>query len=115
MTRPLATHLGIVAAALSLSAAFGCNKTRSCTQGTALLDLRFAAPAQEGDRVDLTIDVTDTPHETVTGTLLLPAGTRGGTAEVHFQTPYRAGAHVTLLARAMRGDDMIEELMTTAT
>src|SRR5207342_326198 len=106
---------GIVALALSLTAAFGCSKTRPCKAGTALLDLRFAEPAQKGDRVDLTVDVTDMPHETVTGTLLLPEGTRGGTAEVHFQTAYRPGAHVTLLARAMRGDDMVEEIMTTAT
>ncbi len=115
MTRRLAIHTGTVALALSLTAAFGCTKTRPCKQGTALLDLRFAAPAQDGDRVDLTIDVTDTPHQTITGTLLLHQGTRGGTAEVDFPTPYRAGAHVSVLARAMRGDDMVEEIMTSAT
>src|SRR4051812_27527211 len=110
MTRRLATPTGIAALALSLAAAFGCGKTRPCKEGTAFLDLHFAQPAQKGDRVDLTVDVTDTPRETVTGTLLLPEGTRGGTAEVHFKTAYRAGAKVTLLARAMRGDDMVEEL-----
>jgi hypothetical protein len=115
MTRRLAINTAIVALALSLAAAVGCDKTRTCKKGTAFLDLRFAAPAQKGDRVDLTIDVTDMPHETVTGTLLLQEGTHGGTAEVDFQMPYRAGAHVIVLARAMRGDNMVEEIMTAAT
>jgi hypothetical protein len=101
--------------AVALTAALGCDKTRACKVGTMFLDLRFASAAQQGDRVDLTIDVTDTPHETITGSLLLNAGTRGGTAEVDFKTPYRAGAHVTLLARDMRGDDVVEEISATAT
>jgi hypothetical protein len=113
MIRNLSTHAAIIALALA-SAALGCgDKTRPCKVGTAFLDLRFAAPAQKGDRVDLTVDVTDTPRETVTGSLLLPEGSRGGTAEVDFPTPYRPGAHVSVLARAMRGDDMIEELTTS--
>jgi len=114
VTRRLRASAAIVLT-LALTAALGCDKTRPCKTGTALLDLRFAAAAQTGDRVDLTVDVTDTPHETVTGSLLLKEGTRGGTAEVEFKTPYRAGAHVTVLARVMRGDAEIEELAATTT
>jgi hypothetical protein len=115
MNRPLRSHAPLLLALALTAAALGCNKTRACKQGTALLDLRFTAPAQAGDRVDLTIDVTDTPHETITGSLALSDGTRGGTAEIDFKNPYRAGAHVTLLARVMRGDAIVEELSATAT
>ena len=101
--------------ALLIVAGAGCKRTSTCRTGTALLDLQFATAAAQGDEVDITVDVLDAPHETMTGTLSLIAGANGGTAEVRFKSAYRPGARVAILARAMRASGMVEELHGSAT
>ncbi|HVR60372.1 MAG TPA: hypothetical protein VMU50_00660 [Polyangia bacterium] len=107
--------LALFAAALAAGAG-GCKKTNTCKTGTAMLALRFDNPAQMGDSVDITVDVSVTPHETLTGTLDLIPGTRGGTVEVHFRNAYQAGAPIVILARAMSSDgQLIQELQMSTT
>jgi hypothetical protein len=97
--------LMLATVALLLGAGAGCKRTNTCRTGTALLDLQFATPAAQGDEVDITVDVLDAPHETMTGTLSLIAGANGGTVEVRFK----------ILARAMRATGTVEELQGSAT
>jgi len=66
---PLSVAAVLLGAAL-LAGTAGCKKTNTCKTGTALLDLRFVNAAQKGDAVDITVDVLDTPHETLTGPIL---------------------------------------------